>query len=170
MSPRLLCGQVTNSPWCVPVGQGRKTKMRWAPVCTGSKASCWAVGYKLLQKFCLRFRAKVLGMLLGEHGSACDLGNAFIQLTTASLEQAGSSWGRREQPTELNQPQACHRDRNLGLLLLLRMGLPRATPSLWVRLWQNRMLLMVITAGRAGKECPGMGMGFVELRDRHVCS
>lgn len=81
---------------------------------------------------------------------------------------------------QLRQEGAAHRaesapglprDRNPGLLLLLllRMGLPSATPSLWVRLWQNRVLLLGITAGRAGKECPGVRVGFGELRDRHVC-
>lgn len=65
-----------------------RNKARWAPVSTGSKASCWAVSSL---GSALRFRAEALGVLLGERGSACDLCNAFIWLTTASLQQAGSS-------------------------------------------------------------------------------
>lgn len=66
---------------------------------------------------------------------------------------------QEEQPTGLNHPQACHRDRHSSAAAK-DGGLPRATPSLWVRLWKNRMVLLGITARRAGKGVPWGGSGF----------
>lgn len=149
-----------------------KEGTRWArPQCVlVAKPAAGLWDTSSLRSFAPRFRAKALGMLLGERGSACDLCDALIQLTTASLEQAGSSWGRREQPTRLDQPPGLHRDGHSSLVLLLRMGGAKGNPeSLGEAVAGTGWCFWWSLLGGLGRECPGLGVGFVELRDRHSC-
>lgn len=91
--------------------------------------------------FVPRIRAKALGMLLGESGSACGLCDAFIWLTTTSLEEAGSSCSRDEgSPHGWMSPLAPATERQAVAAVVVAKGggLPSLTLTLWVRLWQEQ--------------------------------
>ena len=77
-----------------------------------------------LRSFVPRIRAKALGMLLGECGSAHGLCDAFIWLTTASLEETGSSCSRDDGSPHgwISPPAPATETQAVGLLLLLKVG------------------------------------------------